>query len=92
MSHYVIGVKPSSGKYQGYDFDNLNLQCIVSDASNLVFGKAVEVVKMKASAVTSACNRQGIGLDDLEDATIRIYYNRYGKAEDFDVLGRPAKK
>lgn len=89
----VKGVRRKGGDYEGNAYDNVYLQCVVPADNSTLCGELVEAIKMKALNFYSACKRQNISYEkELVDRHVRIYYNKYGNADDFDVIASPEKK
>lgn len=91
MVYTVRGLKKSSGQYEGYDYDNILMHCDCSDDGKMLVGEPVEVVKVKAAVFNTVCNRNKMDMRDLIGCQIRVFYDKYGKAEDFDVVAFPSK-
>lgn len=68
----VIGIKHSTGEFNGLKFDNFNLHCVrlASDEKDEQ-GEITEVVKVKSSLFMEANINIG---DDIE-----VYYDRFGR-------------
>lgn len=89
MAHVIRGIKQSCGEYQSYKYDNIILHCVCSDDGKMLAGVPVDVVKVKKAAFNDIMNRNKMGLDDFIGCTIRVFYDKYGKPEDFDILEFP---
>ena len=91
MVYTVRGVKRLSGEYQGYPYDNIQLHCICSDDGKMLTGEPVEIVKLKAAVFNTVCDRNKMDMRELVGCQIRVFYDKYGKAEDFDIVAFPDK-
>lgn len=87
----IRGVKPSSGNYQGYDYSNFRLHCTSTDDGTMLAGDPVEIVTVKQVVCNAVCARYGITVSDLVGRQIRVFYNQFGKIEDFDILAFPSE-
>lgn len=75
MKYTVIGYKHSTGKYQGYDYDNYVFSCVrQSNAEHDEKGEIAEIFKVKANQLTSIPE---IG------AVVEPVFNRYGQCFGF---------
>ena len=83
---FVRGVKRATGNYNGNDYDNIMIHCDTVDDGTMLCGEPVDVVKIKTPVFNQVMNRLGMTVDDLVGKEIRVYYNKYGAADSFDVL------
>lgn len=80
-----IGVTRREGVYDGRNYDNVYLHCVVPPGEMggvNVIGSAVEQVKV-AFQVLINC---GLSMDDCVDRDIEIAYDRYGRVRKVDIL------
>lgn len=82
----VIGMVQKHGEYQGREYDNTYLHCVVSDDDAL--GELTEVVKFKTSETRDIFGRTMHAPDweDLLGQSIRVYYGRYGRVDEIRVI------
>ena len=91
MVYTVRGLKKSSGEYQGYEYDNIRLHCLCPDDGKMLAGEPVEIITVKSVVFNAVCDRNKMGMDDLIGCQIRVFYDKFGKAEDFDIVAFPDK-
>lgn len=82
----VIGMVQKHGEYQGREYDNIYLHCVVSDDNAL--GELTEVVKIKTAEVRDIFGKAMYAADweNLLGRSIRVYYGRYGRVDEIRVL------
>lgn len=82
----VVGIIQKKGEYQGREYNNLMIHCIVSDRRAV--GELTEVLKVRMSAVDEIFGKRmtDADFDDLVGKEIRASYNRYGNVELIDIL------
>ncbi len=82
----VKGIRRTSGTYEGNSFDNTYLHCLAPADRNTLTGQLVEIVKVSTYNFNAICDRLGVGINDLQDVSLRVYYNKYGNVDDFDIV------
>lgn len=82
----VIGIIQKKGEYQGREYNNLMIHCIVSDRRAV--GELTEVLKVRMAAVDEVFGKRmsDADLDELVGKEIRVAYNRYGNVDYIDIL------
>lgn len=91
MLYTVRGLKRSFGNYEGYDYDNILIHCDCPDDGKMLVGEPVEIVKIKAAVFSAICDRHKMDIRGLKGSQIRVFYDKFGKAEDFDIVAFPDK-
>lgn len=86
MVVYVEGVRKSAGVFEGVSFDKIQLHCVFPPDKNTICGKLVDIVKIPTPLATTICDRLGVAFGDLEGKNIRLYYNKYGNVDDFELV------
>ena len=82
----VKGVRHTSGEYEGNAYDNVYLHCLVAPDTATLCGELTEIFKVRYITFDAVCKRLGVSVRDLLDASIRVFYDKYGRIEDFDIL------
>lgn len=88
----VRGVKQSSGEYNGNPYNNMVIHCIGLSDGSMLCGDPVEIVKVKAPIFMQTLSNIGLEPADLIGCQIRLYYNKYGNVDGFDVCELPDKQ
>lgn len=82
----VKGIKRTSGEYEGKPFDNTYLHCVASPDSATLVGELVEVIKVNTAKFSYICDDLGVGINDLLGAKLRVFYDKYGRVDDFILI------
>ena len=78
-----IGYTKSSGEYEGYQYNNVNLHCIAREGDGKrSAGQLVEIHKVKADVLT----KLGLKPEDMLNKEVRIMYDKYQKVTDVGVV------
>ena len=77
----VIGIKHSTGEYQGNAYDNFNF-FVGSEDINTV-GTYVEVVKVKSTVLKESIG--DISISDLIGQNVSFYYNKFGQVTEVNI-------
>lgn len=74
----IVGIEPKKGEYQGREYNNFLIHCVVSD--DKVIGKLkTDTIKFKYSNLTALC--PAANLDSWIGREIsNVYYDKYGNA------------
>lgn len=83
---FVSGVKRATGNYNGNDYDNMMIHCHCINDGSMLCGDPVDIVKIKTPIFNDIIGRLGVKVEDLVGKHIRVYYNKYGAADGFDIL------
>lgn len=99
MSKKIIGFVYSTGNYEGYDYDNINMHCIDYERSDMIAGSAVQIIKIKRldfydvfidfieSRYGSNVPEESVICSDLIGSRCKVLYARGGKhAADVRIL------
>lgn len=86
MTGCVQGIRRTAGEYEGAQFDNTYIHCIVAPDNSTLCGRLTEIFKMRSLAFNHICDGYQIGVNDLINKNIRVFYDKYGRVEDFEVL------
>lgn len=73
----IRGLKRSSGEYEGYKYDNIVCHCLSDDNSGLLYGDAVEIVKVPYPVFMDWL--AGSELDAAVGMDVNFIYNKSGK-------------
>lgn len=86
----VRGVKHSSGEMNGFQYDNMNMHCVL-DAGDIPMtcGEPVEIVKVKTPTFQQILKVRGYVVSDLIGSVVRFTYDKYGKPQDFEIVDMP---
>lgn len=87
MALCVKGIRRTAGEYEGKPFDNTYLHCIAPPDKNTLCGELVEIVKVNSTTFTHLCDGLGVGFGELVGAQVRIFYDKYGRVDDFEIIG-----
>lgn len=94
----IVGVQRKTGKYEGYDYDNINLHCVEDNptSDSVICGSiCVKPIKIKVQTVREVFDGLVTGDDDwkaLLGARIRVYCDTYGKVQRVEVVEDDADK
>lgn len=86
MKAKVVGVSEKTGNYQGYDYHNVNIHCLVD--SDDCYGQSAVQVKIKFGNVSSVFGKP-MSADDwqkLVGKDCNFYYNRFGQVESCQII------
>ena len=86
MTGLVKGIRRTSGEFDATPYDNTYIHCVVPPDNNTLAGKLVEVFKMRSMTFNAICDDLKIGISDLVGKNIRVFYDKYGRVEDFEIL------
>lgn len=84
--YLVRGVKHSTGEYQGTAYDNMMIHVLAPNDGKMFCGDPVEIIKVKTPIFNRVCQSFGIQPLDLVNKEIRVHYDRYGQAFDFEIV------
>ena len=81
----VVGVQRKTGTFEGNDYDNIMIHCLNDAPSKpTLCGGVCEIVKVKTHNVISVLGglvKTDSDWRDLLGCKIRVFYDRYGTAE-----------
>lgn len=86
MKGCVKGIRRTSGEYEGSPFDNIYIHCIIPPDNATVCGELVEVFKLRTNVFNHLCDSMQVACNDLIGKNIRVFYDKYGRVEDFEIL------
>ncbi len=81
----VVGVQEKEGIYQGLPYHNYVLHCTREDVN--AFGVVTEQVKVKSKSIKDVfgCTMTNSDWDLLVGKDIRVFYDKYGQADEIRV-------
>lgn len=86
----VKGVSRKAGSFEGNDYDNFYVHCLNDAPSKpTIAGDACEVLKIKANRLQDVLGglvKSDADWRDLIDSKIRVFYDRYGNAEQITLV------
>lgn len=88
----VKGIRRTTGEFEGKPFDNTYLHCMASPDSNTLCGELVEIVKVTTSKFNYICDNLAIDLSQLLGAKLRVFYDKYGRVDDFVLIQQVNKQ
>ena len=92
MALKIIGFSRKFGKYEGYDYDNINMHCMNTAIEGMIAGNPVEIIKIRVSEVCEVFDglvQNDNDLRTLIGAECRVFYGRGGKyAASVEILDR----
>ncbi len=83
----VLGVKQSTGNYQGIDYDNMVLQGVSMNTTGT--GMQLDPVKFAVKRIPEVMGKSMTPNDwaALEGKEIRVYYGKNNKVDEIEILG-----
>lgn len=81
----IIGVKRSTGVYQGNNFDNVNLFVTYPLVSEQGVGIKCECIKVKTSLFEKVLSEKGFkSYENVLNKEVSVFYDRFGRVCEVD--------
>lgn len=79
----ILGIKRSSGEYEGNKYDNIVCHCKNPDTI-MMAGEAVEIVKVPYTVFSNFL--EGAPLETAIGLDVIFYYNRWNKVQTMQLI------
>lgn len=81
----ILGVQTSKGSYNGFDYDNIKFHCAKNSDSDYILGQEVEIITVSKKFYDNNINFE---LSDLVGKSCKVFYNKKGKVDIFEVIDK----
>lgn len=91
MKCEILGVVRKTGEYNGRDYDNVQLHCVVNDPE--VKGKAVSVYKVRSPLFFEFLDEYSLTVEAVIGKRVSVSCDRFGRVDELNLVpDRPVKK